>query len=401
MSSDLQVLFSYLSFYPDLMRATSDDASPTPGYLLHNIAELTLTAPAQSAKLVEFLVTRLQTASSPTVKLKTLRVMLYCARHGHAEFRQLLRSRDGDVTAASAASGPPDPVLGMTPHLWVRSTAQELLSLLFSASDDVTERAPRSPMVGLGPVLSPGGGGQYQGFGVSTAKRSGGASLPSRLRGLMEEALSPPSPGPPAPDVFATSAGQYESPPRLSTTVDGPELPVPLRRAGAAPPRQARQPPARGHIPGRAGGGWEESDDEPADVDDVSVGSDVAAAIDDADEAPARSPVSPEVVAIGQFCSDHHGHHISLVDAVQLADRLTAAGGGDVTAALVDQLTRPSDVTRLRALVLLDCLLQAGPTGADSGAALAEAVGNLVTAEDERVKTKALKIGRIMERLAV
>ena len=44
-----------------------------------------------------------------------------------------------------------------------------------------------------------------------------------------------------------------------------------------------------GHIPGRAGGGWEESDDEPADVDDVSVGSDVAAAIDDADEAPARS----------------------------------------------------------------------------------------------------------------
>ena len=50
--------------------------------------------------------------------------------------------------------------------------------------------------------------------------------------------------------------------------------------------------PGPGHVPGRAGGGWEE--EESADGrDDVSVGSDVAAAIDDTDEAPARS-VTPE-----------------------------------------------------------------------------------------------------------
>ena len=85
--------------------------------------------------------------------------------------------------------------------------------------------------------------------------------------------------------------------------------------------------------------------------------------------------------------------------ASPLPPRLAAAGSDDVTAALVNQLTQPGDVTRLRALVLLDCLLQAAPTG-DGGAALADAVESLTTAEDERVKTKAVKIGRIMERLA-
>ena len=80
--------------------------------------------------------------------------------------------------------------------------------------------------------------------------------------------------------------------------------------------------------------------------------------------------------------------------------RLTASGNtGDVTAALVDQLTRPGDVSRLRALVLLDCLLQAGR--ADGGAALSEAVGSLKEEGDGRVRAKAEKVGRIMERLAV
>ena len=96
--------------------------------------------------------------------------------------------------------------------------------------------------------------------------------------------------------------------------------------------------------------------------------------------------------------------------------RLTASGNtSDVTAALVDQLTRPSDVTRLRTLVLLDCLLQAGRAdgGAslaaavgsaggqgDGGATLAAAVGSLATEGDGRVRAKAEKVGRIMERLA-
>ncbi|XP_037094285.1 AP-4 complex accessory subunit Tepsin-like [Pollicipes pollicipes] len=136
MAADLHIFFSYLSCYPDLIRATSDDASPTPGYLLHKISEVTLTSPAQTPKLVDFMVVRLQNTSSPTAKLKTLRLMLYCARYGGPEFRRLLRSRDGDVTAASAACGPADPVLGATPQLWVRSTSQELLALLFSSADE-------------------------------------------------------------------------------------------------------------------------------------------------------------------------------------------------------------------------------------------------------------------------
>ena len=67
----------------------------------------------------------------------------------------------------------------------------------------------------------------------------------------------------------------------------------------------------------------------------------------------------------------------------------------------MDQLTQPGDVSRLRALVLLDCLLQAGAAAGDGGATLADAVGSLAAADDEQVKVKALKVGRIMERLAM
>ena len=85
-----------------------------------------------------------------------------------------------------------------------------------------------------------------------------------------------------------------------------------------------------------------------------------------------------------------------LSPSLRLSSTCTSA---DVTAALTHQLAQSSDVTRLRALVLLDCLLQAG---CDGGAALAEAVGSLAEgASDDTVRVKALKVGRIMERLGV
>ena len=55
---------------------------------------------------------------------QVLKIMLCLIQNGHRSFRYYLRRNDGYVKLATLYSGPPDPLLGMTPYETVRGAAQ-------------------------------------------------------------------------------------------------------------------------------------------------------------------------------------------------------------------------------------------------------------------------------------
>ena len=71
-----------------VIKATSKDEAPTPGYLLNEIARTTHASDEASCKLEDFLLKRLSKESHPQILLKTLRLAKYCCENGHPSFRR-------------------------------------------------------------------------------------------------------------------------------------------------------------------------------------------------------------------------------------------------------------------------------------------------------------------------
>uniref|UniRef100_A0A673KCM4 AP-4 complex accessory subunit tepsin-like n=1 Tax=Sinocyclocheilus rhinocerous TaxID=307959 RepID=A0A673KCM4_9TELE len=118
----------FVSQVPTLMRATSDDESPCPGYLFEEIGKISHESVGCCQCLLEYLLERLQVESCH-VKLKVLKILLHLCGHGPPHFLTELRWNATFIQEVIVYSGPPDPIHGNALFQKVRSSAQVKLSL--------------------------------------------------------------------------------------------------------------------------------------------------------------------------------------------------------------------------------------------------------------------------------
>uniref|UniRef100_A0A2K5YEV9 AP-4 complex accessory subunit Tepsin n=1 Tax=Mandrillus leucophaeus TaxID=9568 RepID=A0A2K5YEV9_MANLE len=247
---------------PILLKGTSDDDVPCPGYLFEEIAKISHESPGSSQCLLEYLLSRLH-SSSGHGKLKVLKILLYLCSHGSSSFLLILKRNSAFIQEAAAFAGPPDPLHGNSLYQKVRAAAQDLGSTLFS--DTVLPLAPSQPLgnppaTGMGSQARPHS--TLQGFGYSKEHGrtgSAGEAFLSTIQKAAEVVASAMRPGPESPSTqrLLPRGDTYQPATMPSASHGPPTLGNPL--PGAIPgPRAVR------HQPGQAGGGWDELDSSPS-----------------------------------------------------------------------------------------------------------------------------------------
>ncbi|XP_070937907.1 AP-4 complex accessory subunit tepsin isoform X2 [Macaca nemestrina] len=236
---------------PILLKGTSDDDVPCPGYLFEEIAKISHESPGSSQCLLEYLLSRLH-SSSGHGKLKVLKILLYLCGHGSSSFLLILKRNSAFIQEAAAFAGPPDPLHGNSLYQKVRAAAQDLGSTLFS--DTVLPLAPSQPLgnppaTGMGSQARPHG--TLQGFGYSkehgrTGAGSAGEAFLSTIQKAAEVVASAMRPGPESPstqrllprgDTYqpATMPSANHGPPTLGNPLPG-AIPGPRGIEARAPP---------------------------------------------------------------------------------------------------------------------------------------------------------------------
>ncbi|XP_044602073.1 AP-4 complex accessory subunit tepsin isoform X4 [Equus asinus] len=158
---------SFLHRLPILLKGTSDDDVPCPGYLFEEIAKISHESLGSSQCLLEYLLNRLHSGSG-RVKLKVLKIMLHLCSHGSPSFLLILKRNSTFIQEAAVFAGPPDPLHGNSLSRKVRAAAQDLGTALFSdtSSPPPPSQPPRAlPPAGMGSQSRPQG--TLQGFGYS------------------------------------------------------------------------------------------------------------------------------------------------------------------------------------------------------------------------------------------
>ncbi|XP_059989334.1 AP-4 complex accessory subunit tepsin isoform X16 [Lagenorhynchus albirostris] len=179
---------------PILLKGTSDDDVPCPGYLFEEITKITHESLGSSQCLLEYLLSRLQSGSG-RVKLKVLKIMLHLCGHGSSSFLLILKRNPAFIQEAAVFTGPPDPLHGNSLYQKVRAAAQDLGAALFSdaLSPLPPSQPPRAlPPAGMGSQSRPQS--SLQGFGYS--KERGHTAMrhqPGQAGGGWEELDSSPN----------------------------------------------------------------------------------------------------------------------------------------------------------------------------------------------------------------
>uniref|UniRef100_A0A6J0VA33 AP-4 complex accessory subunit tepsin isoform X1 n=1 Tax=Pogona vitticeps TaxID=103695 RepID=A0A6J0VA33_9SAUR len=254
-AAPLRDRLSFLSRLPTLLKATSDDEVPCPGYLFEEVAKISHESAGSSYCLLEYFLNRLQN-NSCHVKLKVLKILLHMCSHGSSYFLLQLKRNSSFIQEATVFAGPPDPLHGNSLYQKVRMTAQDLASALFSDAllpQPATQPSKELPSTGMGSKSSPHG--SLQGFGF---ERSSSTSTGKVLLATIQKAA----------EVVATAmlpGQQLANPHGRELTGDAYE---PVMAPSPGKPSTLSTNPSSvtahkmrvNHQPGQAGGGWEELD---------------------------------------------------------------------------------------------------------------------------------------------
>ncbi|KAL0983983.1 hypothetical protein UPYG_G00135510 [Umbra pygmaea] len=245
---------AFLQKVPTLMKATSDDESPCPGYLFEEIGNISQESAGCGQCLLEYLLQRLQVESCH-VKIKVLKIFVHLCSQGSPQFLTELRRNSTFIQQASVYSGPPDPIHDTALYQKVRTTAQELARLLFT--DTVSSQSSTSPCKLTMPNMGMGSDNTHnsrmQGFGYSPAMRAtSGDTLMGKIQKATEFVASSVLP-PTEHQGIRLHDNNY----RAAVVPSGPiEVAVPAC-AYSVP---SHRPKVSQRCPGQVGGGWEEID---------------------------------------------------------------------------------------------------------------------------------------------
>ncbi|OCT60423.1 AP-4 complex accessory subunit tepsin isoform X1 [Xenopus laevis] len=266
---------AFLQQLPLLLKGTSDDDTPCPGYLYEEFAKISYESVGSCQCLLEYLLNRLQT-SSCHVKLKVLKILLSLCFHGSPQFIQDLRRNSAYIQEAAAVSGPPDPLHGISLYQKVRVTAQEIVGNLFSESipsPSHTVSAKERSQSGMGSQAS--SAPALHGFGYSQEEKNLGNSKDTFLNGIQRAAVAVTHsvlPGAGLSHTHACEQADDAYKPVAIPSTDRRPLP------GNSLPTSAHRGCHRSGVPG---GGWDESDsgnssqESPHDKSPLSRSSDV------------------------------------------------------------------------------------------------------------------------------
>ncbi|XP_060250945.1 AP-4 complex accessory subunit tepsin isoform X5 [Ovis aries] len=288
---------SFLHRLPILLKGTSDDDVPCPGYLFEEIAKISHESLGSSQCLLEYLLNRLHSGSG-RVKLKVLKILLHLCGHGSSSFLLILKRNPAFIQEAAVFAGPPDPLHGNSLYQKVRAAAQDLGAALYSdaLSPPPPSQPPRTlPPAGMGSQSRPQS--VLQGFGYSKERGhtgSAGEAFLSTIQKAAEVVASAVRPGPESPscqrslprgDAYQPAVTPSTS---LGTSASGSSLPAasPGARGGVS---RSWNPAAR-HQPGQAGGGWDELDSSPSSQDSSQENDDLGKASDSGSRSGSDSP---------------------------------------------------------------------------------------------------------------
>uniref|UniRef100_A0A4W2CA28 AP-4 complex accessory subunit Tepsin n=1 Tax=Bos indicus x Bos taurus TaxID=30522 RepID=A0A4W2CA28_BOBOX len=279
---------SFLHRLPILLKGTSDDDVPCPGYLFEEIAKISHESLGSSQCLLEYLLNRLHSGSG-RVKLKVLKILLHLCGHGSSSFLLILKRNPAFIQEAAVFAGPPDPLHGNSLYQKVRAAAQDLGAALYSdaLSPPPPSQPPRTlPPAGMGSQSRPQSA--LQGFGYSKERAhtgSAGEAFLSTIQKAAEVVASAVRPGPESPscqrslprgDTYQPAVTPSTS---LGTHASGSSLPA------ASPGARAAR-----HQPGQAGGGWDELDSSPSSQDSSQENDDLGKASDSGSRSGSDSP---------------------------------------------------------------------------------------------------------------
>ncbi|XP_043761179.1 AP-4 complex accessory subunit tepsin isoform X2 [Cervus elaphus] len=226
---------SFLHRLPILLKGTSDDDVPCPGYLFEEIAKISHESLGSSQCLLEYLLNRLHSGSG-RVKLKVLKILLHLCGHGSSSFLLILKRNPAFIQEAAVFAGPPDPLHGNSLYQKVRAAAQDLGAALYSdtLSPLPPSQPPRTlPPAGMGSQSRPQS--TLQGFGYSKERGhtgSAGEAFLSTIQKAAEVVASAVRPGPESPscqrslqrgDAYQPAVTPSAS---LGTPASGSPLPV-------------------------------------------------------------------------------------------------------------------------------------------------------------------------------
>lgn len=137
-----------------LNKATSPDGTATPGYLFDEIAKVTHD-PLANDRLIEYLLRRLESPSA-NVKAKVLNIIKHVCRKGNPAFRRAWQRESAVIKAHLQFHGPADPLRGDEPSKRVREGAKEALEAVFdSGRDERADPAVSGRIQGFGGVMEP------------------------------------------------------------------------------------------------------------------------------------------------------------------------------------------------------------------------------------------------------
>ncbi|XP_032473161.1 AP-4 complex accessory subunit tepsin isoform X1 [Phocoena sinus] len=320
---------SFLHRLPILLKGTSDDDIPCPGYLFEEIAKISHESLGSSRCLLEYLLSRLQSGSG-RVKLKVLKILLHLCGHGSSSFLLILKRNPAFIQEAAGLLLRALVSLPLLEGLWEDGTGEAVRrggALACHGPGDsfhgTPGSSPREQLVPEGAGSRPGLGGclvlgrlvtsasfpatqgpassryasmgsqsrpqsSLQGFGYSQERGhtgSAGEAFLSTIQKAAEVVASAMRPGPESPSsqrsLLRGDAYQPAVTPSAGLGPPTPRNPLPTAGPGARAMR---------HQPGQAGGGWDELDSSPNSQDSSQENDDLGKASDSGSPSGSDSP---------------------------------------------------------------------------------------------------------------
>lgn len=270
------------NLYPIFKTATASSPDPTPGYIYDVLVDFTYGSKKNSEMLGDYLNKRLQRHSAHGV-LKTLKCISQLISKGSRNFRIYMRQHDEHIKNAPNFGCQKNAFFGTAvlddinklvgtigTDLFLQSSIERDSSTEAEMKPDVGSGGSRLLLSGMGNSTRPTDAARknkkpsrYEGFGNSPIDRSG---VTDSIREVVEQIIYAPDPKQELLEsCLRSSAGKYKA----------ARMGIEMEETGASvlkssqPTKQIRK-----HIPGRAGGGW----------DDEDVGSDEDGSVESEDE---------------------------------------------------------------------------------------------------------------------
>ncbi|XP_071965939.1 AP-4 complex accessory subunit tepsin-like [Antedon mediterranea] len=385
-----------------LVKATSDDASPTPGYLYEEITNLTCGTPGQTLALLDFLVNRLEIQSC-YVKLKVLNVMIRVVQYGHPPFAAGLRRNATGINKATMHSGPPHATCDNAPYVAVRKAATQLSSILFDTEKKSPSTSNSINTVGYGVNKSKktmGGFGNTQTVHEKTLTdqlKNGFQQLAGSFSAT-ENITQPRAYKAMHGDTnksYSESMSMYKGD-LIKHTTSQVTIPTKQDSTIVENPDLARLT----YKGGKAGGGWEEDGSSDGISSDLSNGStplseklQAAAVVEDWIE---------EAKCVEDIVTTNEGRSIpSRQELDELEGRCDTLNCDKVLEFLIHKIARPENVIKMRALCAIERLVNTDLLGHDIHQ-LHSSLQDIISSQEtsKQAVSKAKKILRLIQSTA-